>query len=323
MLCEDAHPSRRKTSERKRTIVRSRATSATHDSPHNAMAITTDFLRELDRFEILLKKRVNAQYQGNRETTNTGSGLTFKDYKEYTFGDDFRQIDWKIYSRSDKYYVRRYEEERNLTIHIIVDASASMNFGKPVTKFEYAAQVGLGFAYIALKNNERFEFSTFAEELHPFKPKKGNAHLISIVNRLSELSITGQSAFAKSLESYRKLITSKSVIVIISDFLYPITEIENTLARFKNQEVIAVQVLDPLEQSFAVEGDLILTDAETDKKMRTFVTRRVQQDYRAQMDEHAAKIHEITQAMNYSFHTVTTERPVFDTIYEAVLRQER
>ena len=287
------------------------------------MAITTDFLKELDRFEILLKKRVNAQYQGNRETTNAGSGLTFKDYKEYTFGDDFRQIDWKIYSRTDKYYVRRYEEERNLTIHIIVDASASMNFGKRITKFEYAAQAGLGFAYIALKNNERFEFSTFAEELHPFKAKKGGAHLISIVNRLSELKITGASAFNKSLESYKKLITSKSLIIIISDFLYPKAEIEETLARFKNQELIAIQVLDPLEQSFAVEGDLILTDAETNQSMRTFITRRVQQEYRDQMDEHAAKVKELAQSMKFSFHSVTTDQPIFDTIYEAVLRREK
>jgi len=286
------------------------------------MAITTEFLRELDRFEILLKKRVNAQYQGNRETTNAGSGLTFKDYKEYTYGDDFRQIDWRIYSRTNKYYVRRYEEERNLTIHIIVDASASMNFGKRITKFEYAAQLGLGFAYIGLKNNERFEFSTFAEELQPFKAKKGAAHLVSIVNRLSELSVTGQSAFGKSLESYKKLITSKSLIIIISDFLYPIKEIEETLARFKNQELIAIQVLDPLEQSFAVEGDLILTDAETNTKMRTFITRRVQQDYRDQMDEHAAKIQQLAQAMRFSFHSVTTDKAIFDTIYAAVMRRD-
>jgi uncharacterized protein (DUF58 family) len=284
------------------------------------MVITTDFLRQLDRFRVVLKKRVNAQYQGNRATTHAGSGLTFKDYKEYSYGDDFRQIDWRVYSRTDKYYVRRYEEERNLTVHIIVDASASMNFGKPTTKFEYAAQVGLGFAYLALKNNERFEFSTFAEELHPFKAKKGAGHLVSIVNRLSDLKVVGQSAFSKSLESYKALITSRSMIVIISDFLYPLAEIENTLARFKNSEVIAIQILDPLEQSFSVEGDLILHDAETDKKMRTYVTRRVQQEYRDQMDEHSAAIRDLAERYAFTFHTATTDKAVFDTIYAAAMR---
>lgn len=284
------------------------------------MAITTEFLRELDRFRVVLKKRVNAQYQGNRPTSNAGSGLTFKDFKEYTYGDDFRQIDWRVYSRTDKYYVRRYEEERNLTVHIIVDASASMNFGKPVTKFEYAAQVGLGFAYLALKNNERFEFSTFAEELHPFKAKKGSAQLISIVNRLSELPVTGASAFSRSLESYKALITSRSLIIIISDFLYPLAEIENTLARFKNSEVIAIQVLDALEQSFAVEGDLVLHDAETNQKMRTYVTRRTQQEYRGQMDDHSAKLRDIAEHYGFTFQTATTDKAVFDTIYSAAMR---
>jgi uncharacterized protein (DUF58 family) len=284
------------------------------------MAINTDFLRELDRFEIVLKKRVSSQYQGNRQTQYAGSGLTFKDYKDYTFGDDFRQIDWKIYSRTDKYYIRRYEEERNMTVHIIVDASASMNFGKPVTKFEYASQLGLGFAYLALKNNERFEFSTFAEELSPFKAKKGTGHLLSILNRLQGMKVQGKSAFARSLESYKKLITSKSLIIIISDFLYPIDEITHTLSRYKNSEVIAIQVLDPLEQSFAVEGDLVLHDAETDQKMRTFVTRRVQGEYRKQMDEHAAKIRELTEAMGFTFLTVTTDQEIFEAFYQAFSR---
>jgi len=285
--------------------------------------INTDFLRELDRFSIVLKKKVSSQYQGNRETTYAGSGLTFKDYKDYAYGDDFRQIDWKIYARTDKYYVRRYEEERNMTVHIIVDASASMNYGKKTTKFEYAAQLGLGFAYIALKNNERFEFSTFAEELYPFKAKKGMSHLLSILNKLQDMKITGKSAFSRSLESYKKLITSKSVIVIISDFLYPLDEINNTLLRYRSSNLIVIQVLDPLERSFAIEGDLILTDAETDQKMRTYITRRVQQEYRTQMDDHSAKIMELSEDARFTFLTVTTDVPVFDAFYRAFTESQK
>lgn len=284
------------------------------------MAINTDFLRELDKFSLILKKKVNAQYQGTRATSYGGSGLTFKDYKDYTFGDDFRQIDWRVYARTDKYYVKRYEEERNLTIHIIVDASASMNFGKPTTKFEYASQLGLGFAYIALQNNERFEFSTFSEELFPFKAKKGMNHLMTILNRLQEMKAQGKSAFSKSLESYKSLITSRSLIIVISDFLYPVSEINETLLRFKHSDVIAVQVLDPLEQSFAIEGDLILHDAETDTKIRTYVTRRVQQEYRDKMNEHSNKIQEVAEAGKFTFLTITTDKPVFDAFFEALSR---
>lgn len=287
------------------------------------MAISTDFLRELDKFSVVLKKKVISQYQGSRQTNYAGSGLTFKDYKDYTYGDDFRQIDWKVYGRTDKYYIRRYEEERNMTVHIIVDSSASMNFGKRTTKFEYAAQLGLGFAYIALQNNERFEFSTFAEELVPFKAKKGMNHLMSILNRLQDMKVTGKSAFSRSMESYKKLITSRSVIVIISDFLYPIEEIRNTLMRYRHSDVIAIQVLDPLEQSFAIEGDLILHDAETDQKMRTFITRRVQQEYREQMGEHAAKIQEVAEQGKFAFVTITTDTPVFDAFYKAFSESQK
>ena len=73
----------------------------------------------------------------------------------------FRNIDWKVYGRTGKYYVKQFEEERNMTVHVIVDSSASMDYGKRISKFEYASMIGLGYAYMALKNNEKFNFSTF------------------------------------------------------------------------------------------------------------------------------------------------------------------
>src|SRR3989344_8143180 len=100
--------------------------------------IDTNFLKLLDRFQLILKKKVTSNYSGARESPAFGRGLIFKDYKEYVPGDDFRLIDWKVYARTEKLNIKRFEDERNMTVRIVLDASASMSFGKGRNKFDYA-----------------------------------------------------------------------------------------------------------------------------------------------------------------------------------------
>ena len=120
--------------------------------------IETGFLRELDRFSLIIRKRVTSKYTGPRKSVAMGRGMIFKDHRLYAPGDDFRSIDWRVYARTDNLYIKNYEEERNLVVHIILDCSNSMNFGKNITKFEYASMIGIGFAYLAMKENEKFQF---------------------------------------------------------------------------------------------------------------------------------------------------------------------
>src|SRR3989338_5850806 len=154
--------------------------------------ITPEYLHQLDRFNIVLKKRVNSRYAGSRESQYFGNGLIFKDYREYTPGDDIRSIDWKVYARTDKFFIRRFEEERNLVLHAIIDASASMDYGKRTPKFSYAAMLGLGFAYMAMRNNEKFVLSTFAEKLDILRPKKGMNQLLTLLEHLNNIKPTGK-----------------------------------------------------------------------------------------------------------------------------------
>ena len=125
--------------------------------------LDTSFLDQLTRFNLVVNKRVTSNLAGPRKSISAGRGLTFKDYRIYAPGDDIRLIDWKVYARTDDLYIKAYEEERNLTVHIIIDGSASMGFGKPASKFDYASMIGVGFAYLEMRDNEKFQFSTFAD----------------------------------------------------------------------------------------------------------------------------------------------------------------
>ncbi|MFC1754447.1 DUF58 domain-containing protein [Thermoproteota archaeon] len=279
--------------------------------------IDISFLRQLDRFNIVLKKRIHSAYSGSRESQAAGAGLVFKDHRAYVPGDDPRAIDWRVYARTDDYFIKRYEEERNMRVHIVIDASASMNFGNRLKKFEYASMVGLGFAYMALRDNEKFEISTFSDSLQRFRPRKGANQLISILDQLNSLKLEGKSKFAECLEQYKDAIKTKSMIIIISDFLFDIEKLKDTLFLFRKSEVMLVQVLDTEEVNLGIDGDVILRDSENPVAwMRTFITNRMRNSYESELHDHTANIKSICESMNVKFLSVSTDQQIFDTFYE-------
>lgn len=282
----------------------------------NAM-INTSFLNQLDRFSLIINKRVTSNYVGERKSVYTGRGTTFKDHRIYAPGDDIRLVDWRVYARTDDLYVKRYEEERNLSVHIIMDTSASMNFGTPTTKYEYAAMLGLGFAYLAMKSNEKFQFASFSQKLDMFKPKKGMRQLAAMLSYLNTARPQGATNFYDALLQYRKIINTRSFIVIISDFLFDLQTIESALYLLgANHQIKLVQVLDRVERDMRLEGDLRLKDAESGGLLRTFVSQRLRSGYLNMLDSHNMKINEMCSKLGIEFYTVTTDTPLFDVFFD-------
>jgi len=279
------------------------------------MAIDTSFLSQLDRFNLVVKKRVTSSYIGPRKSIALGRGLIFKEHRIYAPGDDIRSIDWRVFARTDDLYIKTYEEERNLVVHLIVDCSSSMNFGKSVTKFDYASMLGVGFAYLALKENEKFMFSTFSESLEVFQPRRGMSQLAAMINHLNSMKTKGFSKVRDAKTQYKKLIGSRAMIVLISDFLMPIEEIRESLYMLGRNEIKIIQVLDPLEKNLRIEGDFKLKDSETGEHLRTYISPRLRQRYQNMLADHSAKIEEACSKLGMHFHLITTDTPVFDAFY--------
>jgi uncharacterized protein (DUF58 family) len=278
--------------------------------------IDLSFLKQLDRFNLIINKKITSNYVGERESSVTGHGLIFKDHTPYAFGDDYRSVDWKVYARTDKYFVKRFEEERNLTVHVVVDFSASMGFGKKRKKSDYASMIGIGFAYMALKNNEKFVLSTFSDKLKVFKPKKGMSQLASMVEYLNQKRPKGTTNLEQALAKYKKMIGSKSYVVIISDFLYDPAQIENTLIRYKHNKIKLVQVLDDTEIRLDLEGDFKLKDSESNILMRTFISPFLRKNYTSMLAAHQAKIKRLADQVGAEFYVVSTASSIFDTFHQ-------
>lgn len=279
--------------------------------------IDTSFLDYLKKFSLIVNKRVTSVYSGQKLSIAQGRGTTFKDHRIYAPGDDFRSIDWRVYARTDDLYIKNYEEERNLNVHILVDASASMDYGKQVSKFDYASMIGVGFAYLAIKDNEKFQFSTFSEGMDVFQPKRGMHQLASMIEHLNKLKPAGKTDFLNTMMAYKRFIGSRSLIIIVSDMLFDSEDIKNALIRLGSSHTIKlIQVLDPQEKNLSLEGDFKLKDSETTDQMRTFISPRLKQYYTRMLDDHTAKIRNVCLQLGVHYYQVTSDTPIFDTFYE-------
>ncbi|MBS3175788.1 DUF58 domain-containing protein [Candidatus Woesearchaeota archaeon] len=263
----------------------------------------------------MISRKVNSNYIGERQSSATGRGLIYKDHAPYTIGDDFRSIDWKVYARLDKLFVKRFEEERNLQVHILVDYSGSMNFGTTFKKAEFAAMIGLGYAYIALKSNEKFVLSTFAEGLERYRAKRGRTQLAAMVEYLNKKVPEGSTDIVQALGSYRKLLHHRSLVIIVSDFLYNLNDLRNVLYQFKDHEIRLIQVLDKVERKLTLEGDFRLKDLESNSVLRTYISPYLKKRYQEQLVEHNKELRKIAMELGGRFFTVSTDMTIFDAMF--------
>ncbi|MFB6193032.1 MAG: DUF58 domain-containing protein [Candidatus Nanohaloarchaea archaeon] len=277
--------------------------------------IDIEFLDELQNFQLALSKHSEERSQGEQSSGFTGSGMIFKDHKQYAPGDDIRRIDWKAYARTNDYFVKRFEEEKNLTIHILLDRSSSMDYGTP-TKYDYGGKIGMAVADMAMNTNDRFRFSVFSETITDISAGRRNSNLPEIIDTLNELRKTPESKVERCLTEYANRIKNKSAVVIISDFLTDLDEIESGVEGLKDTDVVLVNVLDEEEIDPSFEGDTILKDPESESKLRTYLSQRTKKQYQEELESHQTQIREIANSQGAKYVPVSTGDDIFESLLE-------
>lgn len=281
--------------------------------------IDQDFLAALDQFHLIIRKRVTSSYTGSRSSTAGGRGLTLKDYRIYSPGDDFRLIDWKIYARTDDLYIKRYEEERNLTLHVIVDTSKSMDFGEPVKKLDYASMMAVGFAYLSMKENEQFLISTFGKDLQIFPSGRGMGHLLYLIDHLNSIQTDRKSNFFDVITKYKKMLKSRSMVVLISDYLFDVNEVVTGLLALGNHDLKVIQVLDQSEVIPELIGDQKLRDSESYNTLRVYMGPRMVEEYEHRLRSHNRIIEETCAKLGAEFYSFSTKESIFDAFFKVLM----
>jgi uncharacterized protein (DUF58 family) len=284
--------------------------------------IDPSFLDELRELDFVISKKVSSVFAGGRPSVKHGRGIEVIDYREYIPGDDFRLIDWKVYARSEKLYIRRFEEEKELTIHLLVDSSLSMGFktGR-LSKFDYAGSIAAGFGYISVNNHEKFALALFSSAIREItQPRKSQNHLFNVMQLLNTVELKGSTNLGVCASQYTKLIKTKSFTIIISDFLEELDTVKEGIYRLAKQskEMMLIQVLDPWELELGWKDDVKFQDMETGEVKRTYLSPGFKRDYTRSITEHNSKIQSICHDLGVEFVSVTTDTPLFDSFVKIV-----
>lgn len=277
--------------------------------------IDPGFLEELDRLDDALVRRAEALRSGERASPAVGEGLTFSDHRRYSPGDEPGRIDWKLYARTEELYVKQFEEERQATVHVLVDESASMGFGEGAAdKFEYGAKLGLGFAYRVAREHDEFRFSTFGREPERLDGgPSGRGEVLRLVDRCNEREPAGRGAVGEALTAYADAIRSRALVVVVSDFLAEPTEVEAGLAALADSDVVLAHVVAPGERDPPVTGDAVFEALETDEQLRTYFGRRLADRYRDRLEAHQGAIQDVARELGARHELVDTGAPFFES----------
>ncbi len=250
--------------------------------------IPRELLKKVRHIEIRTRSLVNDIFGGEYHSVFKGQGVTFSEVREYQPGDDIRLIDWNVTARFNHPYVKVMEEERELTVYIVYDASRSGHFGTTDSfKAELAAEIGAVLGFSAIRNNDKVGLLIFSEEVERFiPPKKGTSHVLRVVRELLYHEPEGKGTNIDEALSYLlRVANRRSVVFLISDFLD--SQVSQTM-QVANQkhDLIGIQVYDPGEKNLPDVGLVKIHDAETDEtfwldttsdKVRTDYSRRFNQ----------------------------------------------
>ena len=284
-------------------------------TPRDDLALDGEFLRKLERLDLVARKVYRGLLRGEHATARRGRGLDFSDFRRYRPGDDFRHIDWNIYSRLDRLFLKLYTAEEDVSLQLVIDISASMGFGTPA-KFNHARRIAAALAYVGLNNLDRVRLAAFAQDLQAGTPAlKGRAQMAAALAFLRGLRCGGATDAVASLHELAARSRHPGLVVLISDFLDGAdTETGVEALRAHGHEVVALQLLAEDEIEPPLAGALRLVDAESGTETVVTVDAELRELYRQRLARRLADIERYCQRRGVEYLRASTAIPFEDVV---------
>ncbi|MCE9583862.1 MAG: DUF58 domain-containing protein [Planctomycetes bacterium] len=247
--------------------------------------LSPQFIRRLERLAIRVRRAFAGRMQGERRSTKRGVSVEFADYREYIAGDDPRYIDWNAAARMDRLYLKLYVEEEDLSVHLLVDASASMDFGKP-KKIDFAKRAAAALAYVGLANLDRVTIVPFAaDQQERLGPERGRASVFKLLAFLEGIVPSGTTSLAETVKSFLARNPRRGPIFVLSDLLDP-AGWEKPFAQLAHAgfQPMVVHVLSPEETDPTDADDVRFVDSETGVSVDLSMNASVIKAYRARVE---------------------------------------
>jgi uncharacterized protein (DUF58 family) len=274
--------------------------------------LPAEILRKVRRIEIRTNRLVNESLAGEYHSVFKGRGMEFSEVREYQFGDDIRTIDWNVTSRMGHPFVKKHVEERELTVILLVDFSASGEFGtRRQFKREIEAELCALLAFSAIKNSDRVGLIAFTDRIEKYlRPKKGKDHVLRVIREVLYFRPRGRATdVGQALRYMSRTITKRSVVFVVSDFLATGFEQPMRVAARKH-DLIAITVTDPREDDLPPIGLMELEDAETGERVLVNASHRpTRERYRAWAAARRAARETLFRSVGVDSLELFTDRP--------------
>ncbi len=294
--------------------------------PGPAKFLDPGVLARIGSLELLARAVVEGFMSGLHRSPFTGFSTEFTEYRQYNPGDDLRYLDWRLFGRTDRFFIKKYRADTNTQCQILVDTSASMRYSHDgrVTKLQYAQFLAASLAYLLGRQQDAVGLVAFDTNIHTHVPARNRTgHMRTIFGQLSLLQAGGETRLAESLHELAETLSRRGIVVLISDFYDDTDRLQSAFQHlcFRGHDVIAFHVLDRNELEFDFEDAvLLLEDAETQEQMPVLPD-VIMGGYRERMKKHIEEMRRCTAANHVDYELIMTEQPLDFALFSFLSRR--
>lgn len=267
-------------------------------------------ISKLARLDLKARLVVEGFISGLHRSPFHGFSVEYAEHRQYMPGDPIKHVDWKVYAKSDRFYIKEYEEETNLKAYIFLDASASMGYGSTgVTKLEYGKYLAAALAYLMLAQQDSVGLVLFDERVRDYLPPRSvRGHLHALLQRLNSVTAAAATSSRATFHTLAERIKRRGLIIIISDLFDDPDDVISAIKHFRhrNHEVIVFRILDPAEQKFTFERPVKFRDMETGEEIYTH-PREIKGSYLADLQAQDALYNRVCRENASDYLTLSTE----------------
>jgi len=279
-----------------------------------------DVLTSTADLQLIARTVVDGFVAGLHRSPDFGFSQEFAEYRAYTPGDDLRHVDWNVFARTERTYLKRYRGETNTLLTVLLDASQSMEYAShAISKMDYARYIAASLFYLAIHSQrDAAGLIVFDDEVRNYvRPSTRQGQLARLMSGLEQAEPHARTDFSKPMHHFQEFLKRRGLVVIVSDFFESPEQLVRTIEplRFHGNEVVLFQVLDPQEIAPAFRDAAVLVDLETRQQMEV-TPDYARQDYRAKMDAHLADLRARTRGAGVDYFLLPTDRPL-----DAALRE--
>jgi uncharacterized protein (DUF58 family) len=294
--------------------------------PQPMRFIDPQTLTRIANLELLARTVVEGFIAGLHRSPHLGFSVNFAEYRAYRPGDDIRKIDWKVFARLDRFFVKEYEGETNTSIHLVLDCSRSMAYqSQGIRKLEYAQYLSACLAYFAFKQRDSVGFVTYDERVVDFVPARGSiGHLNLVLHAIERAEAGEKTNFINPLVSVAERLRRRGIVIVVSDLYDEPKDVMTGLRHlaYRGNDVIVFQVLDPEELRFDFRESAQFIDMETRAEMHV-IPDFIRQEYRRILKEQISYYEKECQKDRIDFAVLDTSKPLDHALYTYLLRREQ